>query len=109
MPSNPLNDPTWAPKLADTVERVVGQVRDKTTKPLLVAYRGLVFGLVAAFSGVFMVILVVITAIRSLQALIEIGTSHHDAVWISYLAIGALFSIAGLVLLKKRFPSETAS
>ena len=106
MPGNPLSDPNWAPKLADTVERVVTTVRDKTTKPLLIAYRGLVFGLVAAFSGVFALVIGIVLAVRSLQALIEIGTSHEDAVWISYLAIGALAVGGGLLLMKKRFPQE---
>ena len=41
MPSNPLSDPNWAPQLADTIERVVGQVRDKTTKPVVMITRGL--------------------------------------------------------------------
>ncbi|MEO6124530.1 MAG: hypothetical protein ABIR32_12540 [Ilumatobacteraceae bacterium] len=104
MPGNPLSDPNWAPKLADTVERVVTQVRDKTTKPLLTAYRGVVFGLVAAFSGVFALVLLLVVAIRGLQALIEIFTSHANAVWIGYLFIGGVFSLAGLIVLKKRFP-----
>lgn len=106
MPGNPLSDPNWAPKLADTVERVVTQVRDKTTKPLLTAYRGLVFGLIAAFSGAFALILVLIVGIRGLQALIEIFTSHADAVWIGYLFVGAVFTVTGFVVLNKRFPQE---
>ena len=109
MPGNPLSDPNWAPKRADTVERVVGQVRDKTTKPLLTAYRGLVFGLVAAFGAMFAAVLLVVVAVRGLQALIEIGTSHADAVWIGYLVIGVLFTIGGLLMMKKRFPQEEAS
>jgi hypothetical protein len=109
MPGNPLSDPNWAPKLADTIERIVGQVRDKTTKPVLLAYRGVVFGLVAGFGAVFAVVLLIITAIRSLQALIEIGTSHQDAVWIGYLVIGVLFGIVGLVLMKKRFAPAAES
>jgi hypothetical protein len=106
MPGNPLSDPNWAPKLADTVERVVGQVRDKTTKPLLVAYRGVVFGLVAVFTAVFALVLTLVVGIRGLQALIEIFTSHADAVWIGYLVIGAVFAVVGLVVMKKRFPQE---
>jgi hypothetical protein len=109
MPGNPLSDPNWAPNLADTVERVVGQVRDKTTKPLLTAYRGLVFGLVAMFGAAFAVVLLVVVGVRGLQALIEIGTSHADAVWISYFAIGVVFAVAGLVLMKKRFPEQDPS
>ena len=109
MPGNPLTDPNWAPNLADTVERVVSQVRDKTTKPLITAYRGVVFGLVAIFGAAFAGVLLVVVGVRGLQALIEIGTSHADAVWISYFAIGVIFAVAGLVLMKKRFPRQDAS
>ncbi len=108
MPGNPLSDPNWAPKLADTVERFVGQVRDRTTKPLLLAYRGLVYGLVAAFTAVFAIVASIILGVRGLQALIEIFTSHADAVWIGYLAVGAIFSIVGLIIMKKRFPQDSA-
>jgi len=104
MPGNPLSDPNWAPRLADTIERVVGRIRDKTTKPLLLVYRGLVFGLVAVFGAGFAVVLAIIVGVRGLQALIEIGTSHADAVWIGYLASGAIFSITGLIIMNKRFP-----
>ena len=80
MPGNPLSDPNWAPNLADTIVRLVTSVRDKTTKPVLL----------------------IIIATRSLQALIEIFTSHQAAVWISYLAVGVLFTLAGMFLMSKR-------
>lgn len=103
MPGNPLTDPNWAPNLADTVERVVGTVRDKTTKPLLIAYRGLVFGIVAAFGGVTALVMLIIAFVRGLQALVEIGTSHDTAVWVSYLGVGALFTLLGLIVMRKRY------
>ncbi len=106
MPGNPLTDPQWASDFADTIERLVRTVRDRTTKPLLLAYRALIFGLVAAFGSVFAAVLGIIFAVRGLQALIEIGTSHENAVWISYLVIGAIFSIAGFVIMRKRFAVE---
>jgi LPXTG-motif cell wall-anchored protein len=106
MPGNPLTDPQWAPNLADTIERVVGNIRDKTTKPLLVAYRAVVFGLIAAFGGVVALVLLLIALSRALQALIGLGVDHHNAVWISYLGLGALFSLGGLFAMKRRFPAE---
>lgn len=106
MPGNPLTDPNWAPKLADTIERVVGSIRDKTTKRVLVAYRGVVFGLVAAFAAMFALVLLVIGLFRGVQALLDIGLEHHDSVWISYLAVGAIFTFGGLVAMKKRFPDS---
>jgi hypothetical protein len=106
MPGNPLTDPHWASDFADTVERLVRTLRDRTTKPLLLAYRGLMFGLVAAFGSIFAVVLAIVIAVRGLQALLEIGMSHEDAVWLSYLIIGAVFSIAGFVIMRKRFAPE---
>ena len=109
MPGNPLTDPDWAPKLADTVVRIVGGVRDKTTAKVLTAYRGIVFGLVAAFAGLLAVVLAVVALFRGVQALLDIGFDHHDSVWISYLLVGMIFTSAGLIAMKKRFPSPDQS
>ena len=62
MPGNPFTDPNWAADIADTIERVVGTVRDRTTKPLVTASRAVVFGLLAAILGVVAVILLIIVA-----------------------------------------------
>jgi len=102
MPGNPLSDPNWAPNLADTIVRLVTSVRDKTTKPVLLIARAVVFGLIALFGGIAAIVLLIIIATRSLQALIEIFTSHQAAVWISYLAVGVLFTLAGMFLMSKR-------
>ncbi len=104
MPGNPLTDPDWAPNLANTIERVVGSVRDKTTKPLLTAYRAVIFGLVAAFGGAVALVLAIIMMVRGVVALFDIGFDHHNSVWMTYLVIGAVFSVGGLVAMKKRFP-----
>ena len=45
MAGNPLTDPNWAADLADTVERVVGTVRERATTPVVHVTRGIVFGL----------------------------------------------------------------
>ena len=106
MPSNPLSDPNWAPQLADTIERVVGQVRDKTTKPVIMVARGLVFGLLAAIVGVFALVVALIGLLRGVQAIIEWPFSHPTAVWASYVLIGGLFSVAGAFCMTKRNPKE---
>ena len=69
MPGNPLTDPNWAADLADTVERVVGTVRDKATTPAVHVTRGVVFGLLALFLGITAVVLFLIGITRGLQAL----------------------------------------
>jgi len=107
MPGNPLTDPNWAPNLADTVVRVVTSVRDKTTKPLLLISRALVFGIIGLVGGVIAIVLVLVIATRGLQALIEIGTSHRNAVWISYLGVGIGLSLIGFLLMSKRTQKES--
>ena len=62
MPGNPFTDPNWAADLADTVERVVASVRDKTTKPIVTVTRGLVYGLLTAILGIAAIVLLIIMA-----------------------------------------------
>ncbi len=109
MPGNPLTDPNWASSLADNIERVVGSVRDKTTKPLLVAYRGIVFGVIGVIGGGAALVLFTIFLTRGLQAIIEWPLNHRDAVWVSYLATGVVFALVGALLMRKRHTSELAS
>ena len=105
MPGNPLTDPNWAPKLADTIVRVVGSLREKTTTRVLTAYRAVVFGLVAVFAASFALVLLIVALFRGVQALLDIGLDHHNSVWISYLGVGALFTLGGLIAMRMRFPN----
>ena len=106
MAGNPFTDPNWAADIADTIERVVGTVRDRTTKPLVTASRGLVFGLLAAILGVVALTLLVIAASRGLQALLDIWFSHTVSVYVSYLIVGGIFCLGGLFVLSKRFSND---
>ncbi len=89
-------DPDWAAQATDTVVSVVDSIRDKTTLPLTTVARALVYGLVAGAMGVAVVILLAIAAVRGVDVLIPGG------VWKAHLAIGMLFTLAGLFLWSKR-------
>jgi hypothetical protein len=102
MPGNPLTDPKWADEMTDTVVTTVRTIREKTTVPLVYAARGVVFGLLAFILGVFVLVLLVITLLRALQALLDLAVSWEQAVYLSYLILGAAFSLVALVLFKKR-------
>lgn len=102
MPGNPLTDPNWADETTDTVVRLVGSVRDKATTPIVYAARGLVFGLVALFLGLFALVIALIMITRGSQAGLDYWLDHERSVYISYLALGTIFSLAGLWLFKKR-------
>jgi len=106
MPGNPFTDPNWAADLADTVERVVGSVRDKTTKPLVTATRAVVYGLLAGILGIAALILALAVATRGLQALLDIPLRRSASVYISYLIVGGIFSLAGVFVLSKRYSDD---
>jgi hypothetical protein len=93
--SDPTPSPDWATRTADSIERVVTTVRDRTTRPLLVAGRGIVFGLLAGVVGVAAVVLLSILIVRVLVIL-------TDRAWVADLILGALFVIVGFVLLRLR-------
>jgi len=106
MPTNPLSDPNWAPQVADTIERVVGEVRDRTTRPIIMTARGLVFGLLAVIVGLFAVVILIIGLFRALQALLEWPFDHATAVWLSYVLVGGLFCLGGVFCMVQRNPKE---
>ncbi len=106
MGLNPLGNPDWPRQTADLLENVTTSIRNKTTKPVVMLTRGLVFGLLAAFGGMVAVVLLLVIATRCLQMLIALPLDHDSSVWISYLIVGGLFCILGLLLMAKRHAPE---
>jgi uncharacterized membrane protein YedE/YeeE len=102
MAGNPLTDPNWAADTTDQVVKLVDNVKAKTTKPAVMLARGLVFGLLAIFLGLFALVLFLIGITRGLQAAVEPFTTQARAVYISYLAIGGVLTLIGAILFKKR-------
>ena len=102
MPANPLTDPTWPAELADTVERVVGTVRERATTPVVKVTRGIVYGLLSAVLGLAALTLLLIAVTRALQALLDLAVDPPQAVYLSYLIMGGILSLAGLLILRKR-------
>lgn len=86
----------WTVQAADTVERVVGAVRNRTTVPLTTIARVLVFGLLAALLGGATLVFLAIAAVR----VVDVYTGDGD-VWIAHGIIGGIFTLAGLFLLRK--------
>ncbi|TFH20854.1 MAG: hypothetical protein E4H05_01415 [Acidimicrobiales bacterium] len=102
MPANPLTDPNWASETTDLVVSYIDLVRSKTTQNLVYAARGVVFGLIALIVGAFALTIAIVMSMRGLQSLLELATTWERAVYLSYFIVGAVFSIAGVVLFKKR-------
>lgn len=106
MPSNPFTDPQWASRTVDAIDRVVALVRDRTTRPLVTIVRALIFGSMAIVGAIFVVIVLVIGGIRALNSLLDIWWSRDTAVWASYLIIGGVFCVIGMLLMRRRHPQD---
>lgn len=89
-------EPDWAAQAADAVERVVGTIRDKTSVPLTTVARAVVFGLIAGVMALAALVLVSIALVR----VIDVATGDGN-VWIAHFGVGGIFTIAGVVLLRR--------
>jgi NADH:ubiquinone oxidoreductase subunit 6 (subunit J) len=60
----------------------------------------------AIVGAIFVLIVLVIGGIRAMNSLLDIWWSRDTAVWASYLIIGAVFCIAGMLLMRRRHPQD---
>jgi len=88
-PARPSDD--WAVQTADTIERLVETVRSNTADRLVSVARLVVFGLLAAILGTIGLVLFAIFVVR-------IIASYVGSVWGTYLILGGLFTLVGLLL-----------
>lgn len=102
MAGNPLTDPNWATDFTQTIVESIDKVRNRTTKPIVMIARGLVFGLLIAFLGVMALVLLLVGLSRGLINLLEWPFDHDSAVWLSHLIVGSLLVLLGAILMIKR-------
>lgn len=93
----------WPIQAADTIERVIVGVRRKTTGPVIIASRGIVYGIIAATFGLAAFVLTIITIVRVLGIVLP--------VWAVDLIVGAVLAGLGLLLLRAahRTPLEPSA
>jgi hypothetical protein len=87
----------WPAQAADKIVDVVDRVREKSTGPIQTAARGLVYGIVAGILGTMVAVLVIVGAIRLLDAVQPWGN-----VWLPYLELGLTFLVAGSLIFRRR-------
>ena len=94
MAENDLSDALSARAL-DTIDSVVATVNDRAVRPAIVAARAIVFGVIIAVVGLTVVIMFCIGFIR-------VTTIAGHRIWASYMVLGLIFSIVGVVLYSRR-------
>ena len=102
--TGPLPGPAtadWPRKAVNAIDRVVDTVHDKAVRPLALVARAVVFGLLVVAIGT---VLLVLLSIGFMRVLNVYAFEHRN--WISYLVVGAVFSVVGLFAWAKRFSRE---
>jgi hypothetical protein len=101
---DPGPEADWPSQAADTIVRVVGQVRDATTGKVEIAARGIVYGVLAGILGGVVAVLLAIAGVRLLDAYLPSDLVGEQHVWLAHLLIGLPFVLVGMVLYRKRHP-----
>jgi hypothetical protein len=93
----------WPAQAADTIVDTISKVRDRTTKPALLAARGLVYGIVAAVIGSIAFFLVLVMIVRCYDVWVP------GPVWPIYAFFAVVFTGGGLFCMRKaNLPSPTS-
>jgi hypothetical protein len=87
----------WPAQTAETIDRVVGSIRDKTAVPLERVARLVVYGLLAGILGIAALTMLAVGIVRVLDVYIPV-----DSVWPAHLITGGIFTVTGLFLWSKR-------
>lgn len=106
MAGNPLTDPNWAADVTQTIVSTIDKIRDRTTTPIVMLARGLVFGILGVILSSAAFVLLLIGLSRGLISLIEWPLDHDSAVWVSHAIVGALLVLAGSICMVKRQSKE---
>lgn len=106
LPGPPPPERDWPAQAADTIERFVGQIRDKTTGPALTAARAVVYGLFGGIVAIACLVVLIILLVRLLDVALpdSIFGTHH--IWLVYLILGTAFVGVGALLWSRRRPRE---
>ena len=94
----------WTVQAADTIESVVGTIRNKTVVPATTAARIVVYGLVVAALGVVALVFFVTLTVRLGSVYLETGwfaRRHGRSVWATEAILGGILTLAGLFLIRK--------
>lgn len=90
----------WPAQAADTIVDTIAKVRDRTTKPAIIAARGLVYGLLASIIGTVAFVLLLVLIVRLWANYVP---GH---VWVIYAIFAVVFSMAGSMAWKKANATE---
>lgn len=94
-----MPEPDVVDRLLGAVDHALDVVHDRVLRPVLLAGRFIAYGFILLLVSLVLISVVIIGAVRLLNVYLFAG---HE--WLSYLIIGALSLVAGLVIWRRRRP-----
>jgi ABC-type nickel/cobalt efflux system permease component RcnA len=95
----PTHDPDFVDKLLGMLDHGLDVVHDKVLRPIILAARAIAYGLIIVLAAIVLVIALVIGFIRLLNIY---AFSGHE--WLSYVVVGVLSLLAGMIIWRRRRP-----
>lgn len=92
-------EPDFVDKILAALDHLLDVVHDRVLRPIILAARAVAYGLIIALCALVFVVVVVIALVRFLNVYAFAGRD-----WLSYVAVGALSVLAGLVVWRRRRP-----
>jgi len=96
-PTAPGTTSDWPKKAADLVDLLADVIHDRAVRPVMLAARIVVFGLIVAVLSLVVLALLSISLVRMLDVY-----AFGGRVWISYAVLGAAFTLLGLLAWSRR-------
>jgi hypothetical protein len=93
------SDGDFVDKALFQFDHALDVVHDKVLRPILLAGRALAFGMIIFFAGLFLVGALLIGLIRLIDVYCFAGREY-----LSYVSVGAISLIAGMIIWRKRRP-----
>ena len=93
----------WPVQAADAIVDTIGKVRDRTTKPAVLAARAVVYGILALVMAVIAAVLLITMIVRIWDVYVP------GKIWIIYAIFAVVFSTGGAVLMKRASAPSTAT
>ncbi len=94
-----MPEPDVVDRLLGAVDHALDVVHDRVLRPILLAGRFVAYGLILLLVSLVLISVVIIGAVRLLNVYLFAG---HE--WLSYLIIGGLSLVVGLVIWRRRRP-----
>jgi hypothetical protein len=93
------SDGDFVDKALFQFDHVLDVVHDRVLRPILLAGRALAYGLIILFAALFLIGALLIGLIRFIDIYCFAGREY-----LSYVSVGAISLVAGLIICRKRRP-----